>query len=43
MTKLKKVLITTVPFGEVSRASLDMLESHNISRHESSIGAWNES
>ena len=30
MTKLKKVLITTVPFGEVSRAPLDMLESHNI-------------
>ena len=30
MKKIKKVLITTVPFGEVDRAPLDMLESHKI-------------
>ena len=30
MTKLKKVLITTIPFGEKNRAPLDMLESNNI-------------
>ena len=30
MIKSKKVLITTVPFGEKNRAPLDMLESNNI-------------
>ena len=30
MKKNKKVLITTVPFGEEDRAPLDMLESHKI-------------
>jgi D-3-phosphoglycerate dehydrogenase / 2-oxoglutarate reductase len=30
MTKSKKILITTVPFGEKNRAPLDMLESNNI-------------
>jgi D-3-phosphoglycerate dehydrogenase / 2-oxoglutarate reductase len=30
MKKIKKVLITTVPFGQANRSPLDMLESHKI-------------
>jgi D-3-phosphoglycerate dehydrogenase / 2-oxoglutarate reductase len=30
MKKMKKVLITTIPFGQVNRAPLDLLESHKI-------------